>query len=238
MTSNSDLLKDVFKTLYPKLESVVHMTGDVTKELESPPYLSFEWIGLDDYLGETKRKPGARTRGAHYTSADFAFRFQRFDGKTQIVLGEWKYTEYYGREDKGENEVRLKNYQESFHRPDGIFGDKSLYRTLFYEPFYQLMRLQLLAQEMELNHEMGADIVSVLHVTPEANKEFSRSVHSPELVKKYPGLDVINIWKEIVGDSRFTSLAVEDLLHLIDRFSSTDEQSWTDWLKTRYAFGN
>jgi hypothetical protein len=33
------------------------------------------------------------------------------------------------------------------------------YDALFYEPFYQFMRQQFLAHEMELVHEMGADRV-------------------------------------------------------------------------------
>jgi hypothetical protein len=50
----------------------------------------------------------------------------------------------------------------------------------FYEPFYQLMRQQLLAREMETARECGADVVSLLHIAPAQNACFQR-VTSPNL---------------------------------------------------------
>ena len=57
-------------------------------------FVSFEWIGLKDYLGENRRR-NERTRGANSTSADAAIMFERADRGRQIVLIEWKYTESY-----------------------------------------------------------------------------------------------------------------------------------------------
>jgi hypothetical protein len=37
-----------------------------------------------------------------------------------------------------------------------------------------IMRQQLLAHEMEKAHELGADIVSLLHFSPAHNKDFMR----------------------------------------------------------------
>ena len=45
------------------------------------------------------------------------------------------------------------------------------YADLFVEPFYQLMRHQLLAHAMERSEELGADTVKVLHVAPATNTE-------------------------------------------------------------------
>ena len=238
MQSNDKLLANVFKNVYPELETPLPMVqGDICETSEHP-YLSFEWIGLDDYLSETRRKPGKRTRGANYTSADFAFRFQRTDGQIQIVLGEWKYTEYYGYQDKGTNQVRLSNYTESFNRSPGVFVRKNpeLYRSLFFEPFYQLMRLQLLAQEMEANHEMGADLVTVLHIHPAANKEFTERVTSGYLSNKFPGQGVMSIWKQLVDQTRFTTIYVEHLLQLISKARLLANPAWVDYLRTRYTF--
>jgi len=219
------------KTPLPMVE------GDIGDE-GGHPYLSFEWIGLRDYLGETKRKPGRRTRGANYTSADFAFRFQRTDGQIQIVMGEWKYTEYYGHEDKGTNQIRLSNYTRSFGRSPGVFASKdpALYRSLFFEPFYQLMRLQLLAQEMEANREMGADLVTVLHIHPAANTEFTERVTSNYLADRFPGQGVMHIWRQLVNPSGFTTVSVESLLQSITRARSLTEPAWVDYLQTRYTF--
>ena len=49
-------------------------------------YVTFEWIGQDNYLGEKVPRTGKRTRGANCTSADAALLFERTDGTRQIVL--------------------------------------------------------------------------------------------------------------------------------------------------------
>lgn len=239
MVNNERLLLRVFKKVYPEIKAPLQMViGDVTGG-EDYSYLSFEWIGLKDYLGETIRKIGKRTRGANYTSADFAFRFLRADNKIQIVIGEWKYTEYYNRDDKGKNHSRIRNYRDAFNRIPGIFKNNNaeLYRGLFYEPFYQLMRLQLLAQEMEVNHEMGADIVTVLHISPMANSEFRRNVTSPYLSKLFPKAEVMDIWRQIVADERFLSVSVEDLLSFIVESKDCADSTWVEYLQARYDFG-
>ena len=199
--------------------------------------MAFEWIGVRDYLGETKRKGSERTRGANFTSSDFIFRFRRKDGKIQIVLGEWKYTEEYRRLDKG-IEVRKQNYYLAFHRYGGVFKrcGEDLYNALFFDPVYQLMRLQLLAQEMELSREMDAHVVSVLHVCPKANKEFRERVTSPLLERNYRGKGVLEIWKEFVPEDKFMSISVEDLLHTIRQHAGTADERWINYLKTRYAW--
>jgi len=238
MHSNDRLLAAVFKAIYPEMRMPLPMVeGDVGDD-GGHPYLSFEWIGLRDYLGETERKPGRRTRGANYTSADFAFRFRRRDSRIQIVLGEWKYTEYYGREDKGTNQTRLDNYSKAFQRSPGVFTrkDEQLYRSLFFEPFYQLMRLQLLAQEMEASREMGADLVTVLHIHPAANREFTKGVTSNYLAGRFPSQGVMDIWRQLVERTRFTAVSVEDLLHLITKARSLADPAWVEYLQTRYTF--
>ena len=240
MQSNDKLLANVFKGIYPELGTPLPMVEDGISGKGAHPYVSFEWIGLDDYLSETRRKPGKRIRGANYTSADFAFRFRRTDGRIQIVLGEWKYTEYYGYEDKGTNQIRLNNYTESFSRSPGVFvsKDPALYRSLFFEPFYQLMRLQLLAQEMEASHEMGTDLVTVLYIHPAANKEFTERVTSRYLSAKFPGQGVMSIWRQLVDQTRFTTISMEYLLQLIGRARPLANPAWVDYLQTRYNFAD
>ena len=209
--------------------------------------MAFEWIGTRDYLGELKRKTGPRTRGKYFTSADFAFRFKRNDGKVHLVLGEWKYTESYGRSDLGKQKpVRKDNYREAFHRTEGVFGPQreSLYNAFFFEPFYQLMRLQLLAQEMEagdLGREMEADVVSVLHICPMANGEFreAKYVTSPGLQRQFPGKETLEIWKELVPDDKFLSISVEELLNTISRHGRSLDSDWVSYLVlSQLGFGN
>jgi len=158
------------------------------------------------------------------------------DGKIQIVLGEWKYTEEYRRLDKG-IEVRRQNYHLAFNRHGGVFKQRGedLYGALFFDPFYQLMRLQLLAQEMELSREMDADVVSVLYVCPKANHEFVKNVTSGYLKRKFPRKDVLEIWAELVPQSKFMSISVEDLLDTLIRWAKADGWEWVDYLRTRYG---
>ena len=86
----AEALCTLLRPLFPDIESIVPMKED-------GQLVSFEWIGLCNYLGERTLRNGSRTRGASFTSADAAVMFRRQDGRLQIVLIEWKYTESYGR---------------------------------------------------------------------------------------------------------------------------------------------
>ncbi|MDP6131531.1 MAG: hypothetical protein QGI56_08620 [Dehalococcoidia bacterium] len=240
MAGDPALVEAVLGVFFPELAKAVPVYEDGLLPSGSAPYMAFEWIGSRDYLGEQKRKGGRRTRGANFTSAGFAFRFIRNDGKVQLVLGEWKYTESYGSSDLG-IPVRKANYQRAFDRADGVFGPqrRDLYDALFFDPFYQLMRLQLLAQEMEtgkLGREMDADVVSVLHICPAANGEFREHVTSPQLKAMLPGKGTLDIWKDLVPEDRFLSISVEDLLEAIVRDEGSIDRDWVRCLGDRYRW--
>lgn len=88
----------------------------------------------------------------------------------QIVLIEWKYTESYSGADlkiSPSGTDRTGIYRPLFERDDCPFDKDQLpcFDALFVEPFYQFMRQQFLAHEMERAHEMSADTVSVLHIS-------------------------------------------------------------------------
>ena len=80
-----DELAQVFRLVYPEIEKML--------PVENGQYVSFEWIGQKDYLGEEVARSGQRARGANCTSADSIVMFERKDNKRQAVLIEWKYTE-------------------------------------------------------------------------------------------------------------------------------------------------
>jgi hypothetical protein len=240
-----DLLKAIFSHYYPEMATALPITEDKPLTDKTSPFVAFEWIGKRDYLGETSRKGMSRTRGANFTSADFTFRFRENNGRVHLILGEWKYTEEYGRSYKGSGRsggVRKINYINFFKSPKGVFSindDKDkLYDSLFYEPFYQLMRLQLLAQEMEVcnDREMDADVVSVLHICPESNTEFRENITSESLKKMFPGKGVLEIWKELVPEGKFKSISVEDLLDTSVRLIRADDPEWADYLMIRYGW--
>ena len=98
-------LKALLRPIYPTISNVIPME-------DSGELVSFEWIGEEDYLGETVHKKRERTRGAHFTSTDAAIMFDRTDNKRQIVLIEWKYTEAYASKnlkisDKGTDRTQI-----------------------------------------------------------------------------------------------------------------------------------
>ena len=76
------------------------------------------------------------------------------------------------------NKERVKRRLDPFTNEDLT----PLLENLFFEPFYQMMRLQFLAAAMEKpvpgenGGEMNADIVSVLHISPFENIGFRYTV--------------------------------------------------------------
>ncbi len=244
LVKQPELVKSVFSHYYPEMVTPLPITEDKPLTDGTYPYIAFEWIGTRDYLGESKRKGMHRTRGANFTSADFAFRFRESNGCIHLVLGEWKYTEEYGKNNKGSGKsgvVRKNNYIDFFKDSKGAFNMNSekdaLYDSLFYEPFYQFMRLQLLAQEMERHEdkEMDADTVSVLHICPMANVGFRNNVTSDYLKTKFLEKGVIEIWKKLVPNDKFMSISVEDLLKTIQGMGIVNEE-WVDYITARYGW--
>ena len=165
--------------------------------------------------------------------------FERVDGKRQIVLIEWKYTESYSTASlkvAKSGTDRTVTYEDMF-RADDCPLDKSLlpsFESLFYEPFYQFMRQQFLAHKMECAHEKGADIVSVLHVSPACNADF-RNVTSPELAPL--GDTATSIWKRLVRPSdRFVSVSTEELFGCLSAQDIPRLGAWLEYIHARYPW--
>ena len=113
------------------------------------PYISFEYVGEKTHFEGERGWP---QRGANCTSLDFAFLFKRYDGKKQLVLGEWKYTEEYksNKLPTKDNilQRRWNTYKEDFEIWRADNPNVPTYEHYFVEPFYQLMRQSVLADKM------------------------------------------------------------------------------------------
>ncbi len=229
---NPNALVELLRPIYPEILSVTPM------EVEFPnQYVCFEWIGFHNYLLERIRRGNKRTRGANFTSADAAVVFQRTDGLRQIVMIEWKYTESYGATplaiskngtDRTLIYAHLYDSEDCPIKRIGEFGD------LFYEPFYQLMRQQMLAKQMEKYHEFGADIVSVLHISPKHNTDFKR-VTSDKL--RYLGDSPVEIWKKLVkSPGVFTDISTEKLFMGFPISGFPELKSWHEYMSKRYSW--
>lgn len=233
-------LKDVLNQFGYKVKQILPLCDDYPAVEGVDPHVGFEWIGLHNYLGELKlgkvAKCWERTRGANFTSADFIFRFLRDDGKKQIVLGEWKYTEEYT-EGKSiriakSGQDRLEIYGPHLRLKDSPIRKDIKYDDLFYDPFDQLMRLQLLAKAVERNHEMGADVVSVMHVMPRANTDLANQITSPKLSPF--GKTIHDVWTALlVNKNSFRGVYFEDLLAIVTRHAPTS--AWAEWMNLRYG---
>ncbi|MCC3246027.1 hypothetical protein LG047_11895 [Methylocystis sp. WRRC1] len=205
-------------------------------------FVDFEWTGKEDYLSEWP-KDGRATRGANATSADAVVRFDT--GSTVCTaLIEWKYTECYGAPlaDKNipghGNDKRRARYADKLLDPDGpIRADLGLtIDDFFWEPFYQLVRQQMLAHRMEGACEDGAERVLVLHLSPRGNSDLHR-VTSPAL-RKF-GDDAFTVFsKLLVRPDRFHACNIESaFLPVIDSVGrDSPSADWAQYLRERYQF--
>jgi hypothetical protein len=224
-------LAQVLRPVFPEIKQML--------PVESGKYISFEWIGAKNYLGEKISRNGQRSRGANCTSADAIVMFEGKDKKRQVLLIEWKYTESYGHtflKTAKSGTDRTEIYRHLFDGPDCPINKDLLpgFEALFYEPFYQFMRQQFLAHEMEKAHELGADIVSVLHIAPAHNHDFRR-VTSPALENL--GESATGVWKSLVKtDGRFISVATEQLFGKISGEQMPEMKQWMEYIHERYAW--
>lgn len=176
---------------------------DEVLEIEPGRFLTFEYIGPRDHLSEARN--GARIRGAHCTSVDAAFRYVTRAGRVELALVEWKFTESYlsaRKPDPAKDAVRAGRYDHLYLAEDSPVRPLVPLRLLLDEPFYQLLRQQLLAHELERHHDEGAAVVRVLHVLDPANADYQRSIVRPEM--KEFGDTVDQIWSFFLrSHSRF-----------------------------------
>ena len=229
--NNPDTLAEVLRPIFPALKNML--------PVEDGKFVSFEWIGQENYLGEKISRNGKRTRGANFTSADAIVMFNRTDNKRQVILIEWKYTESYGGTflkiaDSGTDRTAI--YRHLFDSPDCPINKEILpsFDALFYEPFYQFMRQQFLVHEMEKSHELGADIVTLMHIAPAHNTDFCR-VTSPALEKL--GTSATNIWSKLVKpEGRFKSISTELLFGNLSANQMPEMKPWVDYIYERYAW--
>lgn len=240
-----EFLKNILLEIGYPVKEVLQITLDKSVDEKSAPFVAFEWIGKINYLKELVfgkvAEDNERKRGSGVTSADFAILFKRTDDKIQLILGEWKYTEEY----KGKGSIRIsesgtdrldKIYKQFLENNSPInispFMD---YSILFYDPFDQLMRLQLLAKQMELSNrgELNADIVTVLHIAPKANKELMEFIPNDEL--KNFGTNIHNVWMNIAEPGKFKGFYTEDLIDIIIKSANSPYRKWSEYMKTRYA---
>lgn len=200
-----------------------------------PGYISFEVVSDFDHLNEIK--DGQKlTRGTMCTSLD-AMIYGRLKTNQRIIIPiEWKFTEHYHDGDKDyslgtKGKERLRRYSDLLTASEQLSLKREDYgnSVYFFEPFYQLMRQTLWAEQM-IAHS-AEETVKVedfihAHVVPSDNKEL--------LQYRYPasGKGMFETWESCLTHmDRYKLIGPQQLLANIDRVKY---QSLIEYLTTRY----
>ena len=212
------------------------VTGVVAIEHEgtSSP-VELEWIGVDHAL----EGPGVKSRGANSTSVD-AFMVAETPAGRRAYLMEWKYVEEYRTEDKGrgrQGETRRRRYAHLYEKSPS-FNGKVPFDAWLFEPFYQILRLRLLADRKVRNHELGVSEAKVMVVVPEGNRAYRDRVTSPWLARKFPSGTVSDIVQEtfVQPDRAYATVPQSALAGIVRSQCGHHVESWDRYHRDRYGW--
>ena len=180
-------------------------------------YISFEFaFKNDEWLHEID--DGAK-RGTLCTSID-AMVMAELAGKTWLIPIEWKYTEYYTREDKTKRE-RLNRYSKLIETSKRLKTPTNgiPHSVYFIEPNYELMRQALLCEQLVANGY--ADDFVHINVIPNGNTELRNAVEN----------EFVPMLKD---KSKFKIIDPQDLLSPLEENNLHPEL--IEYLKKRYWY--
>lgn len=225
-----DSLLSVVQQLVPEAVTVVPPRDHPGAVLLEP-----EWIGLENYLGERGKK---RRRGAYATSADLLVVYEDDPGRRHGILLESKFSETYS--GKSLRYSKRGTDRAAVYRPAWsattcpIRADAGVdLGDVMFDPFDQLMRLQLLAAAMETAHELRMESVRVAWVAPSANLELWERITAPALVAR--GTRVPEVWRGLLRDpDRFLFASYEALFEAAS--SRPGAAEWVGWQRERYGW--
>lgn len=220
--------------LRPHFPDLSHMLP-----VEDDLYVSFEWIGPFNYLGESPKLGADRLRGLGNTSIDVAVMYETTDGRRVMLLIETKYSESYGvsyKRFRTDGSDRVAPYRDFFYAGNSPVDLTVTPRVedFLFEPFYQLLRQQLLATQIIETGIPDVDRVIVVHVYAQGNREL-RAVTSPRF--RELGRDAYEVWQHLLVDpSSFMALPVEELFKAAPIKDYPELEPWAMYLSSRYSF--
>ena len=226
------------------LTAVARAIDDDVHEVLAIPYkgleslVEIEWIGLDDHPLEEGAAP---TRGANVTSVD-AFMVSETTTGRRAYLMEWKYVEEYRMgDDKGKGnpgETRRRRYAPLYCADYSSFNGRVPMGELLYEPFYQIMRLRLLADRMVACKELGVSEAKVVVVVPECNSAYRERITSPALARRFPTIRTV---EEVVRETltvpkkAFATVSTETLVDAVASECGDASSDWIAYQQERYG---
>lgn len=238
---DADAVLKIINGIRPIFKKVLPIESDKDKG-----FIAFEAVSNSDHL-----KEDASTRGANCTSVDALILGVDDEDKTWLIPIEWKYTETYGdgvSSDKSlegykvekdgtilktvsrpKGDIRMDRYNAIIDSSEQLRSVKNYRSSVYYfEPFYQLMRQTLWAEQMVKHREteiIKADDYLHVHVIPSINTGL---LHRKYAVSK-EGME--KTWRSmLVNLDKYVIVDPKDFLEPIQ--SSYPEL--TAYLNTRY----
>ena len=201
LRKNPDAVLAILNGVRNEFTEVLPITSD-----KDNGYIAFEVVSDNDYLNE-----GTPTRGSNCTSVDAFVLAKHKSGETWLIPIEWKYTERYNNQDKstedrpneskganGKGIERMSRYNNLIDACKQLKSLSSYQGSLYYfEPFYQLMRQTLWAEQMIAHKDVErikADNYLHIHVIPSENDEL---LHKRYKVSR-KGME--ESWREMLTD--------------------------------------
>lgn len=218
-------LKILLSPIFPDIERVL--------PIEAPnQFISFEFIGPRNYLGEEPKLGTYRHRGLGNTSIDFAILIQTKQSKIRMVLGEFKYVESYSRTNiryRSDQSDRIQTYGRFLEDPNCPIDISRLSSLddLFYEPVYQATRHLLMGREIQKHHPEVAEFVN-LHLRSDRNRAILRrpTKNLPEADTVYDSMRLL-----LRNPSQLIDVTHEDLF---GEYFSNKEKRESAYLSSRY----
>jgi len=226
----------IAQVVCPDIEKVLEIKTDKYR----PAYIAFEVVSDTNHLNENENY-----RGKMCTTID-ALIYAQHKGNKILLPIEWKYTESYNDdkdysiedryfEKEGKGKERLNRY--CYNKKGRLIDNSEQLKILdnykksvyFFEPFYQLMRQTLWAEQMiahKNSETIEADDYIHVHVIPQENSDL--------LDKIYPcsNKNMETTWRECLRDqSKYKIISPEKLLSNIDNEKYIDLKNY---LQTRY----
>lgn len=221
----------VLQALDDDIDSVVEIESEGTS---SP--VEFEWIGVDHAL----EGPTIRTRGKLSTSVDAFMVVRSTTGHRRAYLIEWKYVESYSTKYLGDGksgDTRRSRY-ENLYTSSPSFNKRVPFDAWLFEPFYQILRLRLLADRMIQKRELEISEAKLVVVLPDGNRAYHEHVTSPWLKQHYPNQTVSEIVSKTFIDpnNSYVSISPTNLAASVRQSCGTMVDSWSSYLRGRYGW--
>lgn len=196
----------------------------------NPAYIAFEVVGAANHLNE-----GNNSRGQNCTSIDALILAKHKDGRRILLPIEWKYTESYNNSDKstekGKGEVRQRRYNDLITASTQLKSKATYAGSIYYrEPFYQLMRQTLWAEQILLHKDTETDLQSDdflhIHIIPRQNRTLLDKCYLPQK-------DMEATWRDCLTDqSKYLRIDPSDLFEPLK--SSEKYRDLIAYLQERY----